>query len=93
MNQICKKITISGKVQGVGYRYWLQKLCKKNKIKGWVKNKKNGEVEAAFYDLEDEMFKNVLSNCFIGPTKAQVTNILVEDLTDGVVADNFEIIN
>ncbi len=29
----------------------------------------------------------------MGPAKAQVTNILVEDLTDRVVADNFEIIN
>ena len=32
-HQVNKKITISGTVQGVGYRYWLKELCDTNNIK------------------------------------------------------------
>ena len=41
-----KHITISGKVQGVSFRYWLYKVAIQRKIDGWVKNKISGEVEA-----------------------------------------------
>ena len=76
---ITKKITITGKVQGVGYRYWLQKICIKNKIVGWVLNKSSGEVEATFCNVDENIFKDILSDCFLGSSKSVVNNILVED--------------
>ena len=36
---IKKNLVISGKVQGVGFRYWMQNLAINNNISGWVKNK------------------------------------------------------
>ena len=74
-----KRITISGTVQGVGYRYWLKELCDANNINGWVLNKKNGEVEAVLINTDAALFKTILSNCFLGPKKSVVENILVED--------------
>jgi len=74
-----KKITISGTVQGVGYRCWLKELCDTNNINGWVLNKKNGEVEAIFINIDTTLFKIILSNCFLGPKKSIVRNILVEN--------------
>ena len=74
-----KKITISGTVQGVGYRYWLKELCDTNNVNGWVLNKKNEEVEAVLVNIDVVLFKNILSNCFLGPKKSMVENILVED--------------
>ena len=74
-----KKITISGTVQGVGYRYWLKELCDTNNVNGWVLNKKNGEVEAVLVNTDAVLFKTILSNCFLGPKKSVVENILVED--------------
>ena len=74
-----KKITISGTVQGVGYRYWLKELCDNNNVNGWVLNKKNGEVEAVLVNIDAVLFKTILSNCFLGPKKSVVENILVED--------------
>ena len=74
-----KKITISGTVQGVGYRYWLKELCDTNNVNGWVLNKKNGEVEAVLVNIDAVLFKTILSNCFLGPKKSVVENILVED--------------
>ena len=41
-----KHIVISGKVQGVGFRYWLYKAAIQRNIDGWVRNKISGEVEA-----------------------------------------------
>ena len=41
-----KHLVISGKVQGVGFRYWIQNLAINNNIVGWVKNKLSGDVEA-----------------------------------------------
>ena len=76
---INKKITISGTVQGVGYRYWLKELCDTNNVNGWVLNKKNEEVEAVLVNIDVVLFKNILSNCFLGPKKSIVENILVED--------------
>lgn len=74
-----KKITISGTVQGVGYRYWLKELCDTNNVNGWVLNKKNEEVEAVLVNIDAVLFKTILSNCFLGPKKSIVENILVED--------------
>ena len=74
-----KKITISGTVQGVGYRYWLKELCDTNNVNGWVLNKKNGEVEAVLINTDAALFKTILSNFFLGPKKSIVENILVED--------------
>lgn len=74
-----KKITISGTVQGVGYRYWLKELCDTNNVNGWVLNKKNEEVEAVLVNIDVVLFKTILSNCFLGPKKSIVENILVED--------------
>jgi len=41
-----KHLLIFGKVQGVGFRYWLYAKATKKNIRGWVKNKITGEVEA-----------------------------------------------
>ena len=93
MNQLLtKKITVSGRVQGVGYRYWLQKLCKKHSVKGRILNKKNGEVEAVLVNIEEGLFKTILSNCFLGPEKSIPQNVLVEDVVlKGEIKNIFQI--
>ena len=84
-----KKITISGTVQGVGYRYWLKELCDANNINGWVLNKKNGEVEAVLVGINESIFKIILSNCFLGPKKSIPQNILVENIVPKGKIKNF----
>ena len=92
MTLLSKKIIISGKVQGVGYRVWLKNFCNKNKITGWVLNKNNGDVEATFCDIEDEIFKDLLSNCFMGPPNAKVTNICIKTLLNYKSPSTFKIV-
>ena len=50
-----KHIVIIGRVQGVGFRYWLYKAAVRSNIKGWVKNKISGEVEALLIGNDKEI--------------------------------------
>jgi len=50
-----KHIIIGGKVQGVGFRYWLYKAAMQRNIEGWVRNKISGEVEALLIGNDKEV--------------------------------------
>ena len=52
---IKKHLVISGKVQGVSFRYWMQNLAINNNISGWVKNKSSGDVEALIIGQKKEL--------------------------------------
>ena len=48
------KLTIHGIVQGVGYRYFVKSAAERLKLKGYVRNKEDGSVEAVvFGDKKD----------------------------------------
>ncbi|MBP3038527.1 acylphosphatase [Bacillaceae bacterium Marseille-Q3522] len=38
-------LVVSGRVQGVGFRYFAHKLANEFAVNGWVKNSPNGDVE------------------------------------------------
>lgn len=42
---IARKYLISGQVQGVGYRYFVQRSSAKHQVRGYVKNLEDGRVE------------------------------------------------
>ena len=75
---IKKHLVISGKVQGVGFRYWMQNLAINNNISGWVKNRSSGDVEALIIGQEKEVQK-LIKQCKIGPSSARIQNIQVND--------------
>ena len=49
-----KHLLIFGKVQGVGFRYWLYEKAIKKNIRGWVKNTIQGQVEALLIGDDDK---------------------------------------
>ncbi len=73
-----KYLVISGKVQGVGFRYWMKNLAINNNINGWVKNKMSGDVEALIIGEEKDVQK-LIKLCEIGPRSAAIKNIKVND--------------
>ena len=73
-----KHLVITGKVQGVGFRYWMKNLAINNNINGWVKNKMSGDVEALIIGEEKDVRK-LIKLCEIGPSSATIQNIQVND--------------
>ena len=69
-------VYISGRVQGVNYRYSTVMQAEKLGIKGWVRNMYDGRVEAMF-EGEEELVDKMLSWCYQGPPMAYVTNVEV----------------
>ena len=74
-----RRLIISGRVQGVGYRDWLVRRARDFGLSGWVRNRSDGTVEAVI-DGPEAAVEEVLRQCRRGPPLAHVTGI-VETLT------------
>ena len=85
-----KHLIISGKVQGVGFRYWMQNLAIKNNISGWIKNKMSGDVEALIIGEEKDVQK-LIELCEIGPSSATIKDIKVNDYEHDYAKQGFNI--
>ena len=86
-----KHIVITGRVQGVGFRYWLYKAAVQKNINGWVKNKISGEVEALLIGHDVEI-DNLIKLCKKGPPSSKVTKIEVKNYQKEHFGKSFEII-
>jgi len=70
-------VLISGKVQGVGFRYNIYRLALLNSIKGWVKNSGN-DVEAVF-EGENDAINKMLKFCEKGTFLAHVDKLDIKE--------------
>ena len=84
-------ITISGKVHGVGFRYWLYQKSNEKNICGWVKNNINGEVEAVLIGSYKDV-NEVLELCKKGPLSSKVTNIKTQNYKQEQFKKTFDIL-
>jgi acylphosphatase len=75
--QVRANIVVSGVVQGVGFRWFVEREAKKLALKGYVKNLYNGDVEV---DVEGEQTKifELIKILKIGNSASHVTDINVE---------------
>ena len=87
-----KHIIITGKVQGVGFRYWLHKAAIQRNVTGWVRNKISGEVEALLIGKDDEI-NSIINLCEIGPISSEVTKVQVKNYQKEYLKKSFDIIN
>ena len=85
-----KHIVITGKVQNVGYRYWLYKEAIEKNISGWVRNKISGEVEALVIG-NDADINNLIKLCKKGPSFSKVTKIKVQNYPKELFKKSFNI--
>lgn len=76
-------VIISGRVQGVGYRAWTASKARKMGLDGWVRNLRDGTVEAIFHGAEEQV-DAILEACNKGPLAAKVTDIWQMEVTDPV---------
>jgi acylphosphatase len=67
-------VTIRGLVQRVGYRNWTELTALRLGLEGWVRNRRDGSVEALFVGPFD-IIEAMLQACQEGPPKARVEEI------------------
>ena len=77
MELVRAHLWISGRVQGVGYRFSTQDVAVLNGLAGWVKNVPDGRVEAVF-EGDRAAVEDVIQWCHQGPPHANVAEVLVE---------------
>ena len=87
---IKKHLVISGKVQGVGFRYWMKNLAINTNISGWVKNKLSGDVEALIIGKEKAVQK-LIKQWKIGSSSATIQNIQINDYDQDYSKEGFNI--
>lgn len=68
------ELNITGKVQGVGFRYFAAQKANEMGIKGWVKNAVDGSVIIVARGIEQEI-KTFIDFLYIGPTRSRVDQI------------------
>jgi acylphosphatase len=74
MGDAIRRLSIRGRVQGVGYRYWVEQRARRNGLEGWVRNRRDGSVEALFSGPEDAVAR-VIAACRHGPPAAHVDSV------------------
>lgn len=75
----CKLLRIRGKVQGVYYRESMKQEAKRLGVTGWVRNRKDGSVEALVQG-EEGLVSDILEWCRKGPPSARVDKVEERDV-------------
>ncbi|UPK01467.1 acylphosphatase [Bradyrhizobium sp. 170] len=71
MSDAIRHVTIRGRVQGVGYRAWVEHRAVAHDLEGWVRNRRDGSVEALFAGPE-AVVMTMIAACRRGPSSARV---------------------
>lgn len=70
------EVTVSGAVQGVGYRYTAFAFARALGLRGWVRNQPDGSVRLVA-EGERESLQALLDWCYTGPRSARVQYVEV----------------
>ncbi len=82
MSEEALNIRVQGRVQGVGYRRFAQRMAFECKIKGWARNLYNGEVEI-FAQGTTEDLENYIGLLKKGPLMARVEKVTTKKTENG----------
>ena len=80
MNKKCIRITVYGKVQGVGYREFVQKHASTEKIEGSIQNSEDGSVLVIAAGSPDNL-DNLIDYIYQGSPKSSVEEVAIEIAT------------
>ena len=81
----CVKVIISGRVQGVFFRMETKRAADQAGVTGWVRNKRDGRVEAVFQGEKDQVAR-MIEWCKRGSPLSRVSGV---DITEEAVSSDF----
>jgi acylphosphatase len=68
------RVVVAGRVQGVGFRYWVSRQAAALNVDGWVRNLPGGDVEAVLAG-EPRAVDRLIAACWNGPSAAFVHRV------------------
>jgi len=71
---VAYRLSITGRVQGVGFRAFVSWRAQSRGLRGWVRNRRDGSVEALLIG-ETDAVEAVAAECGRGPASARVDRI------------------
>jgi acylphosphatase len=77
---VARRFRVSGRVQGVGFRFFAQEAAAHEGLSGWVRNLDDGQVEA-LVEGDREAVKRFERKIRRGPPAARVEDVFVDDDT------------
>jgi acylphosphatase len=72
------RVRIEGQVQGVGFRAWVERRAIQHGLDGWVRNRRDGGVEAVFAGPATAV-DAMVAECHQGPRASAVAMVRVLD--------------
>jgi acylphosphatase len=78
---IAVRVLVSGRVQGVWFRGWTVETAAARGVRGWVRNRRDGSVEALLIGPEAAV-EAVIAACHHGPQAARVESVERSDAAD-----------
>jgi acylphosphatase len=80
MSDAIRHVTVRGRVQGVGYRYFVEREAQLRDLEGWVRNHRDGSVEAVLSGSAQAV-AGMIAACRRGPSSARV-DALQDEVAD-----------
>lgn len=88
--RVARRYVISGRVQGVGFRFFVEAAASREGLHGWVQNLPDGRLEIAA-EGEAESMERFERNLAQGPPGARVSHLHIEDAVPATRGQGFSI--
>jgi len=84
-DRIIRRVVVHGRVQGVGFRMWVEHEAQGRGLAGWVRNRRDGTVEAVFAGPQAAVAA-MMEACRRGPRHAHIEALDVQEADAGELA-------
>ena len=88
--RVARRFVISGRVQGVGFRYFAQDAARREGLHGYVRNHPDGTVEAVA-EGESESLERFERAIRRGPSRSRVEHVIVDEVEPAMSGTGFEV--